>query len=515
VVDTQNPVITCPDELVLYAGASECYLTNLELPQPQVSDNCAIGNVVVAAPDAFPVGTTSITWTVTDASGNSASCEQLVVVIDNIAPVVYGCGEIVEFGTDLNQCGAIVNYDTLLVTDNCDLMSVVQLSGPASGEFLEVGEHEVTYQFTDVNGNATVCSWIISVVDTQEPVLVCPESIFAESDAVQCGLVVNYIEPGVLDNCPTNNIEGVLVSGLESGSIFPVGITVVEYTLTDGSGNTTNCTFDVNITDTTEPEIVCPENISLNDPELDGVVVNYDLPEVTDNCGALINVIEGPESGDVFVHGNTTVVFEAVDNAGLTDTCSFNVLVNNPPIALNDSIIFEDAWESTQLLVLLNDSDPDGDEITIVSAEAQNGSIQVQPSGVIVYTIDPSVFCGDDTLIYVIQDTYFALDTAIMVVHVECPFTVSVPEVFTPNGDGVNDVFEIRGIEDYPDHDLKIFNKRGHKVFENSGGLVSWNGRSTSVLDFGNGQLPEDTYYYVLDLGDGSDLIKGYVYITY
>jgi gliding motility-associated-like protein len=326
---------------------------------------------------------------------------------------------------------------------------------------------------------------------------------------------MTYNAPGVQDNCPANNIEGVLVNGLPSGSVFPVGITTVEYSLTDGSGNTTTCSFDVTVTDTTAPAIVCPENISLTDPQLEGVVVDYELPEVTDNCGALINVVEGPLSGEVFQHGYTTVVFQAIDNAGLTDTCSFNVLVNNPPVAVNDTIVFEDIWENATLIVMENDTDPDGDEITVISADAQQGSIQIQSSGAIIYTIDPAVFCGYDTLTYVIQDSFLAVDTAIMVIHVECEFQVSVPEVFTPNGDGVNDVFEILGIEDYPDHELKIFNKRGHKVFENSGGLVSWDGRSTSVLDLGNGLLPEDTYYYVLDLGDGSDLIKGYVYITY
>jgi gliding motility-associated-like protein len=208
-------------------------------------------------------------------------------------------------------------------------------------------------------------------------------------------------------------------------------------------------------------------------------------------------------------------VFEATDNAGLTANCSFAVLVNNAPNAEVDSFIFDDYIESTNIVVLQNDVDPDGDEIVVISANAIHGNAEVLPSGMIEYTADPTSYCGMDTITYVIQDTYMAVDTSIVVVEIECPFSVSVPEVFTPNGDGINDVLMILGIEDYPNSTIQIFNKRGHKVYDASGIESNWDGKSYTYLDLGTGLLPEDTYYYVLDLGDGTDLIKGYIYLTY
>jgi len=72
-----------------------------------------------------------------------------------------------------------------------------------------------------------------------------------------------------------------------------------------------------------------------------------------------------------------------------------------------------------------------------------------------------------------------------------------IPTLFTPNGDGINDTFVIKGIESYPDNNLEIFNRWGNKVFaENGYGLSqkNWNGSG----------LLEGTYYYVLKVRSGS-----------
>ena len=89
-----------------------------------------------------------------------------------------------------------------------------------------------------------------------------------------------------------------------------------------------------------------------------------------------------------------------------------------------------------------------------------------------------------------------------------------IPEGFSPNGDGINDVFVIRGIENYPDNTIIIFNRWGNKVFEASPYQNIWNGRSTKGLRVGGNELPIGTYFYLLDLGDGSDVIKGSIYLN-
>ena len=82
------------------------------------------------------------------------------------------------------------------------------------------------------------------------------------------------------------------------------------------------------------------------------------------------------------------------------------------------------------------------------------------------------------------------------------------------DGDGVNDFFIIRGIENYTNNTFVIFNRWGNKVYEAAPYKNNWDGTSTEGLTVGGDQLPIGTYFYVLDLGDGSSVIKGTIYLN-
>jgi gliding motility-associated-like protein/uncharacterized repeat protein (TIGR01451 family) len=94
------------------------------------------------------------------------------------------------------------------------------------------------------------------------------------------------------------------------------------------------------------------------------------------------------------------------------------------------------------------------------------------------------------------------------------PTDFFIPEGFSPNGDGINEYFVIRGIGNYPNNTIAIFNRWGNKVFEASHYLNTWDGRSTRGLKVGGDELPTGTYFYLLDLGDGSAIIKGTIYLN-
>lgn len=94
------------------------------------------------------------------------------------------------------------------------------------------------------------------------------------------------------------------------------------------------------------------------------------------------------------------------------------------------------------------------------------------------------------------------------------PVDFFIPEGFSPNGDGINDLFVIRGILDYPNNTFTIFNRWGNKVFEASPYQNTWDGRSMFGLRVGGDELPVGTYFYVLDLKNGSAIYKGTIYLN-
>jgi len=93
-------------------------------------------------------------------------------------------------------------------------------------------------------------------------------------------------------------------------------------------------------------------------------------------------------------------------------------------------------------------------------------------------------------------------------------FDFFIPEGFSPNGDGINDLFVITGIIYYPENSIVIFNRWGNKIFETTPYENTFDGYSTSSATIGAAELPVGTYFYVLDLGDGSDVIKGTIYLN-
>ncbi|WP_031446155.1 T9SS C-terminal target domain-containing protein [Arenibacter algicola] len=87
---------------------------------------------------------------------------------------------------------------------------------------------------------------------------------------------------------------------------------------------------------------------------------------------------------------------------------------------------------------------------------------------------------------------------------------------FSPNNDGLNDVFFIECIESYPNNYLQIFNRWGQRVFETTGYKNDWHGTVSKTNYMGSDKnLPVGTYFYLLDFGDGITPIKsGWLYIS-
>jgi gliding motility-associated-like protein/uncharacterized repeat protein (TIGR01451 family) len=98
------------------------------------------------------------------------------------------------------------------------------------------------------------------------------------------------------------------------------------------------------------------------------------------------------------------------------------------------------------------------------------------------------------------------------VFHVE--FDFFIPQGFSPNDDGVNDVFEIRGISFFPDNDLTVINRWGNVVYKKKHYLNTWDGTTDIGIEIGGNKLPEGTYYYILNLNNNTKPYTGFVYLN-
>ncbi|MDP1763474.1 MAG: HYR domain-containing protein, partial [Sediminibacterium sp.] len=131
---------------------------------PVTADNCGVASVVNDAPSVFPVGTTTVTWTVTDIHGNKNTTTQSVTVTDNEKPTISIAP--VSANNDLGACSATVNIGTPVTGDNCGVASVV--NDHASNVY-PVGTTTVTWTVTDIHGNTNTTTQLVTVTDNEQP----------------------------------------------------------------------------------------------------------------------------------------------------------------------------------------------------------------------------------------------------------------------------------------------------------------------------------------------------------
>jgi hypothetical protein len=130
-------------------------------------------------------------------------------------------------------------------------------------------------------------------------------------------------------------ITTTLIAGLPPGSTFPIGTTTETYRITDTSGDTLYCTFNVIVSDTATPTLACPGNLVTCNNVVTGIaptvtgtnacsMVSYTLTGATSGSGA------NDASGVTFNQGTTNVKYVVTNANGNADSCNFNVTVNSP-----------------------------------------------------------------------------------------------------------------------------------------------------------------------------------------
>ncbi|MFA5814863.1 MAG: Calx-beta domain-containing protein [Bacteroidales bacterium] len=429
--DASKPSFTfCPSDKTPVTGTDGgvcTYTHNDNTWNPTAIDNCAVTSLtytvsgattVVTAPNTtlngqvFEKGVSIVTWTATDASGNSETCAFTVTVKDLRSPKALCKSATVQLGRDgtITVLPAAIDNAS---TDNCGI-TLYQIS---KGDFIfsssvsyscsDIGVKSAKLLVSDAKGNLAICSTTITIEDKQAPTLdyLADRNEFTDNGVCTYTHLDNLWD--VTDNCDPNPIRTYTVSGAttvvtapnttQNGQVFNQGTTTVTWTATDASGNSGTTVFNVIVSDTQNPTITCPGNITQNVAvagNISATVSGIADPTYGDNCavtkltyalsGATTSAAQASGinllSSGTFNLGTTTVSYTAYDAAGNLQNCTFTVTINALPsnaVTVNPTAIttYEDIIPLATFTVVLPTAPTGTVVFNVASSDLTEGTV--------------------------------------------------------------------------------------------------------------------------------------------
>ena len=354
VIDDEDPTVSCKNITIQLDATGNATITASDINAGS-SDNCGVASVV-ASQTAFncgDIGANPVTLTVTDNSGNTANCIATVTVEDNIDPVIT-CPANVVVDNDPGICTKVVNGLTPTASDNCSVsLQTWTMSGATTGSSAATGINDisgttfssgvttVTYHIEDPSGNFAECSFTVTVNDTEDPGIICPADVTANSSddgTGDCSSTAVLGNPVTSDNCAVNSVIAQVGGTTINPATyqFPVGVTVVTWIVDDAAGNTASCNQNVTIIDDENPTITCPADVTANSSDdatgdcASTAVIG--TPTTGDNCA--VNTVIAQVGGLTidpatyqFPVGVTIVTWIVDDAEGNTASCNQNVTI--------------------------------------------------------------------------------------------------------------------------------------------------------------------------------------------
>ena len=213
--------------------------TSVDITVPITNDTDDELNETFTVALSSPVNATigggcSNTTTIVDNDVPPAICQNISVNLDASGNVSI-TESAVDNGSNVN--GTVVSYDTDITAFTCS----------------DLGAVSVVLTVTDNNGDTNTCNATVTVQDAIDPTISCVANQAQDTDAGVCTAVVNAIAPTATgDNCSIASVTYAITGATSatgntdaSGTTFNLGTSTVTYTITDGSGNTAQCSFDV------------------------------------------------------------------------------------------------------------------------------------------------------------------------------------------------------------------------------------------------------------------------------
>ncbi len=468
-VEDNSIDVRCPDDVTLEANA-QC---QVEVPdftsEIEITENCtAIDDVVVTqspvAGTLVGLGTTTVTITVSDESGNTANCSVDVTVVDSTNPTIV-CPANIELEAQPGICEAEVLIESPVVDDNCEIESIINNfnnTANASGTY-PIGETTVVWTVTDASGNTAECEMTVTVIPI--PLAVDDQAKTPENTPVDIDILANDQS---CDDLDTNTI--VIVENPTNGTVTIIpGTGSVTYTPNNGFDGNDEFTYrvcntsgmcdsavvtividntnnppiaenDINVTDVNTP---VNGNVLTNDNDPDGDPISS--TKLSDPANGTVTLNPNgtytytPDNGFV---GTDNFDYVVCDNGGLCDTATVTIeVIVTPP----NSVVAVDDNTSGKINtpvtgnVLVNDFDPENDNIIINTtpvSQPANGTLTINSDGTFNY-IPNTGFVGIDQFTYRICDDNAnqACDEAVVTIDIrEIPdtsnTTVAVDDVY-------------------------------------------------------------------------------------
>ncbi|HSO88786.1 MAG TPA: gliding motility-associated C-terminal domain-containing protein, partial [Draconibacterium sp.] len=335
------------------------------------------------------------------------------------------------------------------------------------------------------------------------------------SDKATVTISYSSLEPGLKVNKTTNT-----QSYDSAGDVITYTITVK---------NTGNVIItDINVSD---PLAGVNDIISKLDAGKEKVYdVSYIVKQTDINWGSVENTVtvEGKLAGGIVINSSAKATVNAVQNpffvlektvdgiAGnleISDNINFLIRITNTGNVTLSNIIVEDPL--TGFLNNIAELNPGEWQIfntsyVITSADLKNGKVSNTASA------KGSFISGNNSQVEIVEN-----ETTVVVDVGKCELLI--PQIFSPNDDGIQDFFRIQCIENYPDAKIEIYNRWGNLVYqkENYGNTTVWgntdawwDGYSNNNMRLGKEKLSSGTYFYILYYNDGSEPENGFIFLS-
>jgi len=298
VVDTTAPTIISPQDIT--AEVTDPTMNYIGLGELSAADTVGIESITNDKPITFPFGSTTVTWTVTDTSGNISQATQVVTLVDTTLPEIFVPSDIIAEATGLSstivELGKATAHDT---------MGIASLTEHSPGFFV-LGETTVTWAATDTSGNSASATQTVTIIDTTMPNITAPDPITVEATSADSNIVE-------LGNPVYSDLVDIPSISNNAPAFFPLGETTVTWTATDTSGNSASATQTITVVDTTVPELTIPEDVMISAISLEKQVEigEAQAHDLVDSTLTITN-----DAPNTFPLGDTVVTWNVSDEFG-------------------------------------------------------------------------------------------------------------------------------------------------------------------------------------------------------